>query len=421
MRTPTRSPTPSASPSRHCANDSENPGSSPPWLGSGTASALNQTPAMRKDTVDRAPGLSVRLKLTLSYGGLLMLAGALLLAAVRVFLLRLDALGSNIMFSFLLRDFVATAAIVLAFLLVLGLLGGWLLAGRMLAPLTRITYATHMAATGSLSHRIRLPGRRDEFRELADSFDAMLARLEAHDAEQQRFAANASHELRTPLSITKTLLDVARHEPARCTGELIERLHTVNARAIELTEALLMLSRADQRSFTLEHVDLSLIAEEATEMLLAFAEKRGVTLETAGDVAPTNGSHALLLQMTTNLVHNAIVHNLPEQGTVWARTSVRPQSVMLTVENTGEKLTPQLVSTLTEPFQRGTQRIRTDHAGVGLGLAIVKSITQAHDGTLTITPRTEGGLHVTVQLPATPTHTGRSRACTWSPGPLTPP
>ncbi len=369
--------------------------------------------------MDRAPGLSVRLKLTLSYGGLLMLAGALLLAAVRVFLLRRVAPGSNIMFSFLLRDFVATAAIVLAFLLVLGLLGGWLLAGRMLAPLTRITDATRTAATGSLSHRIRLPGRRDEFRELADSFDAMLARLEAHDAEQQRFAANASHELRTPLSITKTLLDVARHEPARCTGELIERLHTVNARAIELTEALLMLSRADQRSFTLEHVDLSLIAEEATEMLLAFAEKRGVTLETAGDVAPTNGSHALLLQMTTNLVHNAIVHNLPEQGTVWARTSVRPQSVMLTVENTGEKLTPQLVSTLTEPFQRGTQRIRTDHAGVGLGLAIVKSITQAHDGTLTITPRTEGGLHVTVQLPATPTHTGRSRACTWSPGPVT--
>ena len=371
--------------------------------------------------MDRAPGLSVRLKLTLSYGGLLMLAGALLLAAVRVFLLRRVAPGSNIMFSFLLRDFVATAAIVLAFLLVLALLGGWLLAGRMLAPLTRITDATRMAATGSLSHRIRLPGRRDEFRELADSFDAMLARLEAHDAEQQRFAANASHELRTPLSITKTLLDVARHEPARCTGELIERLHTVNARAIELTEALLMLSRADQRSFTLEHVDLSLIAEEATEMLLAFAEKRGVTLETAGDVAPTNGSHALLLQMTTNLVHNAIVHNLPEQGTVWASTSVRPKSVMLTVENTGEKLTPQLVSTLTEPFQRGAQRIRTDHAGVGLGLAIVKSITQAHDGTLTITPRTEGGLHVTVQLPATPTHTGRSSACTWSPGPLTPP
>ena len=106
--------------------------------------------------------------------------------------------------------------------------------------------------------------------------------------------------------------------------------------------------------------------------------------------------------MTTNLVHNAIVHNLPEQGTVWVTTSVHPESVVLTVENTGEKLTPQLVSTLAEPFQRGTERIRTDHAGVGLGLAIVKSITQAHDGTLTLTPRAAGGLRVTVQLPAAP-------------------
>ena len=270
----------------------------------------------------------------------------------------------------------------------------------MLAPLTRITDATRMAATGSLSHRIQLEGRRDEFRELADAFDAMLARLEAHVAEQQRFAANASHELRTPLAITQTLLDVARNDPNRDTGELVDRLHAVNTRAIDLTEALLLLSRADQRSFTPEHVDLSLIAEEATETLLPLAEKRGVTIETSGDMTPTIGSHALLLQLTTNLVHNAIVHNLPEQGTVWVTTSVHPKGVVLTVENTGEKLTPQLVATLVEPFLRGTERIRTDHAGVGLGLAIVKSITQAHDGTLTLTPRAAGGLRVTVQLPA---------------------
>ena len=277
----------------------------------------------------------------------------------------------------------------------------------MLAPLARITDATRMAATGSLSHRIRLPGRNDEFRELADAFDAMLARLEAQVAEQQRFAANASHELRTPLAITQTLLDVARNDPNRDNGELVDRLHAVNTRAIDLTEALLLLSRADQRSFAREHVDLSLIAEEATETLLPFAEQRGVTIETSGDVTPTIGSPALLLQMATNLVHNAIVHNLPEQGTVWVTTSVHPKSVVLTVENTGEKLTPQLVSTLVEPFQRGTKRIRTDHAGVGLGLAIVKSITQAHDGTLTLTPRAAGGLCVTVQLPAAPPHTHR--------------
>jgi two-component system sensor histidine kinase VanS len=290
---------------------------------------------------------------------------------------------------------------------VFGLLGGWLLAGRMLAPLTRITDATRMAGDGSLSHRIELDGRKDEFRELADAFDTMLARLEAHVAEQQRFAANASHELRTPLAITQTLLDVARNDQNRDTGELVDRLRAVNTRAIDLTETLLLLSRADQRSFTREHVDLSLIAEEVAETLLPLAEKRGLTIETSGDMSPTIGSHALLLQLSTNLLHNAIVHNLPEQGTVWVKTSAHSKTVELTVENTGEKLTPQLVSTLAEPFQRGTKRIRTDHAGVGLGLAIVKSIAQAHDGTLTLAPRAAGGLCVTVQLPAAPPHNGR--------------
>ena len=356
--------------------------------------------------MDRAPGLSVRLKLTLSYAGFLMLAGVLLLAVVWVFLLRyvpevLVGPGPPSPTRSDLQDaFAPKAAITLAFLLVFGLVGGWMLAGRMLAPLTRITNATRMAAGGSLSHRIQLEGRKDEFRELADSFDAMLARLDAHVAEQQRFAANASHELRTPLAVTQTLLEVARNDPNRDNGELVDRLHAVNTRAIDLTEALLLLSRSDQRSFTREHTDLSLIAEEASETLLPLAEERGLTIETSGDVATTIGSHALLLQMTTNLVHNAIVHNLPEQGTVWVTTSVHPKTVVLTVENTGKQLAPQLISTLVEPFRRGTERIRTEHAGVGLGLAIVNSVARAHDGTLTLTPRAAGGLCVTVQLPA---------------------
>jgi two-component system sensor histidine kinase VanS len=370
--------------------------------------------------VDRQPGLSVRLRLTLSYAGFLMLAGALLLAVVWVFLLR-DVPGSTFVptlsdfprvfdpRNFGPRVFGAATVTVLAFLLVFGLLGGWILAGRMLSPLTRITDATRIAANGSLSHRIQLEGRKDEFRELADSFDAMLARLEAQVAEQQRFAANASHELRTPLAVTQTLLDVARNDPNRDNGELVDRLHVVNTRAIDLTEALLVLSRADQRSFTTGHVDLSLVAEEATETLLPIAEQRGLTIETSGEETPTIGSHALLLQLTTNLVHNAIVHNLPEQGTVWVTTSVHPETVALTVENTGERLAPQLVSTLVEPFQRGTGRIRTDH-GVGLGLAIVKTITQAHDGTLTLTPRAAGGLRVAVQLPVAPLRGAGARA-----------
>jgi two-component system sensor histidine kinase VanS len=361
--------------------------------------------------------LSVRLKLTLSYAGFVTLAGALLLGAVWVFLLRYVPRGETVIVhnahvlvwpgrGALLRDFAPAAAVLGMLLLVFGLLGGWLLAGRMLAPLARITDATRVAATGSLSHRIGLPGRRDEFRELADAFDTMLAQLETHSAEQQRFAANASHELRTPLAITQALLDVARKNPDHDNGELVDRLRAVNTRAIDLTEALLVLSRADQRSSTREQVDLSLIAEEATETLLPFAEKRGVAIETSGETTPAIGSEALLLQLTTNLVHNAIVHNLPQQGTVWVTTAVHPDSVVLTVENTGERLAPQSVRTLVEPFQRGNERVRTGHAGVGLGLAIVNSITQAHDGTLTLTPRALGGLRVTVQLPAAPLHTG---------------
>ncbi|HEY5400261.1 MAG TPA: HAMP domain-containing sensor histidine kinase [Trebonia sp.] len=364
--------------------------------------------------MDREPGLSVRLKLTFSYAGFLVLAGALLLALWVVLLwyfphaaiIRDTRSGVGGAFapgrSLIQRDFGQAAVLVLAFLLVFGLVGGWILAGRMLAPLTRITDATRTAATGSLSHRIRLPGRSDEFRELADAFNTMLAQLEAHVAEQRRFAANASHELRTPLAITQALLDVARNDPNRDSGELDERLRAVNARAIDLTEALLLLSRAGQRSFTRERVDWSLLAEEAAETLLPLAEKHGVTIETSGDITPAVGSRALLLQMTTNLLHNAIIHNLPEHGTVQARTVIRPGSVLLTVENTGPKLTPELVSTLTEPFRRGTERLRGDHPGVGLGLAIVSSIAQAHAGALTLAPRAAGGLCVTVQLPAAP-------------------
>lgn len=363
--------------------------------------------------------MSVRLKLTLSYAGFLMFAGFLMLVAAWIagqpgqsfdFLLRyipdavISTLGGLVPGNraFLLRAYAPAAAIVLAFLLVFGLLGGWLLAGRMLAPLVRLTDAARVATTGSLSHRVGLPGRRDEFRELADAFDTMLERLEAHVGEQRRFAANASHELRTPLAITQTLLEVARTDPNRDTDDLVDRLRVINTRAIDLTEALLLLSRADQRSFVRERVDLSLIAEEATETLLRLAEKRGLSIETTGEVAAVTGSHALLLQMATNLVHNAIVHNLPERGTVWVATSLHAGTARLSVENTGERLASPVVSTFVEPFQRGTERIRADHAGVGLGLAIVRSIVQAHDGTLALAPRPAGGLRVTVQLPAAP-------------------
>jgi two-component system sensor histidine kinase VanS len=377
------------------------------------------------------PSRTVRLRLTLLYSGLFLVLGVALLAATYLIFRSnsgvdlivptgnrggLHGISRNPEVVRQVRQMYETSlartshglhqgliqsGIALAIMTAVSIALGWLVAGRVLRPLRAMTVTTQQISERNLDERLALSGPRDELKDLADTIDGLLARLEAHVAEQQRFAANASHELRTPLAITQTLLDVARSEPNRDDGELVERLHAVNSRAIELTEALLLLSRAGQRSFTPEDVDLSLMAEEAAETLLPFAEARGVTIETSVETTATIGSRALLLQLSTNLIHNAIVHNLPG-GTVWVTTGVHPNSVVLTVENTGEKLTPQLVSTLDEPFQRGTQRIRTDHAGVGLGLAIVKSIAQAHGGTLTLTPRAAGGLCVTVQLPAAP-------------------
>ena len=357
----------------------------------------------------RRRGLSVRLKLTLSYAGFLAVAGALLMGVVWAFLLRYvpdtsrGLLGISPNRYLLVHTFAPAAAVAMAFLLLFGLVGGWILAGRMLAPLTQITDAARTAGNGSLSHRIRMKGRQDEFRELSDAFDSMLEQLESHVDEQRRFAANASHELRTPLAISQTLLDVARKDPTRDRGELINRLQAVNTRAIDLTEALLLLSRSDRGNFVRESVDLSLVVEEAAETLLQLAERRGITLDVTGRATRTSGSAELLLRMVTNLVQNAIVHNLPDGGTVTVHTEAHGGTSVLRVENTGRRLPPELVSTLVEPFQRGTERVRTDeHPGVGLGLAIVHSIVRAHDGTLELAARPAGGLLVTVRLPGTP-------------------
>jgi two-component system sensor histidine kinase VanS len=393
------------------------------------------------------PLRTVRLRLTLLYSGLFVVSGAVLLAITYVLVRRAGgpdlvvagggphgpagpralekALANPDVARYVrhaaeqqysralqahaddLHQLLVRSGIALAIMTVVSIALGWLVAGRVLRPLRAMTATTRQISGRNLHERLALSGPRDELKDLADTIDGLLARLEAHVAEQQRFAANASHELRTPLAVTQTLLDVARSDPNRDDRELVERLHAVNTRATHLTEALLLLSRAGQRSFTREDVDLSLMAEEAIETLLPLAEERGVTIETSVEMTPTIGSRALLLQLSTNLVHNAIVHNLPEGGAVWVSTGARPDVVELTVENTGETLTRQRVSTLVEPFLRGSERIRADHAGVGLGLAIVESITQAHDGTLTLTPRAAGGLRVTVQLPAAPPHAGR--------------
>jgi two-component system sensor histidine kinase VanS len=337
----------------------------------------------------------VRLRLTLLYSGLFLVSGLVLLAAT--YLLFRSNTGVDLIVptgamhrwispddlnrvrqmyagaverdTHGLHQGLIQSGIALAIMTVLSIALGWLVAGRVLRPLRAMTATTQQISESNLNERLALSGPRDELKDLADTVDGLLGRLEAHVAEQQRFAANASHELRTPLALTQTLLDVARNDPSRDRGELVDRLQEVNSRAIGLAEALLLLSRADKRSFVRERADMSLIAEEATETLLPLAETHGVTIETSGEETPT---------------------------------SAHPKRVEFTVENTGEPLTPELVATLAEPFQRGSTRTRSDHAGVGLGLAIVKSIAQAHDGTLTLTPRAAGGLRVTVHLPAGP-------------------
>ena len=296
---------------------------------------------------------------------------------------------------------VTGVAIVL--LAVVAVVAGWWLAGRVLRPLHHITATARRLSLANLDERIDLKGPRDELKELADTFDAMLGRLEQAVESQRRFVANASHELRTPLAIQRAAIQIglADASPERVEHMRVELLEA-NRRSERLIDGLLTLAQGERGLDARRPVRLDEVVREAAEPHRRTAREAGITIRLDTRPVTVTGDAVLLTRLAANLVHNAVVHNLPEQGTVWVTTSVRPEAAVLTVENTGEKLAPELVAALVEPFQRGTERIRTDHAGVGLGLAIVKSITQAHDGTLSLTPRPAGGLCVTVQLPAAP-------------------
>ncbi|WP_405139492.1 ATP-binding protein [Sphaerisporangium sp. NBC_01403] len=295
------------------------------------------------------------------------------------------------------------SAMALLILLVMAVVLGWFVAGRMLAPLQRITTAARGIAGSTLHERIALAGPKDEIRELADTFDGMLERLHKAFQAQNRFAANASHELRTPLAGMRTVLQVALAAPhAYRLEDLGPKLLTLNRRSTEITEALLTLARADHGAVVEEDVRLGVLVQEMCAQTKAQAERAGVTLTASGDQGRLRGDRVLLRQLVVNLVDNAVRHN-HRGGSVTVRVDERPDGdVRLVVRNTGRKLSRTEADRAFEPFHRldTRQASRSDRpSGHGLGLAIVESIVRAHGGTLRAEPPRDGGLEITVTLP----------------------
>ncbi|MFS0732109.1 HAMP domain-containing sensor histidine kinase [Microbacterium sp. 1P10UB] len=357
--------------------------------------------------VARRGGLSLRIKLTLSYAGLVVVAG-IALFTVGFLVLRFIPDG-NLWLNDgswapnkrdLLQVFVKYTWWAIGTLVVIGLVGGWLLAGFMLRPLDRITAAVRRVGDGALGERIDLPGPRDELTELADAFDAMAARVQLTIEEERRFAANASHELRTPHAIIRTLLEVGEADPAgRDVDTLLRRLSATNDRSIAIMESLLALARGELGETA--PVDLAVVVAETIEEQGPDAAARSIRLHPSLRPAVVTADPTLVARLVANLVRNAIVHNV-EGGVIWLSTRSDDEGAVLAVSSTGPRIDASLAATLTEPFVRGAGRTRGADGpqGSGLGLAIVSSIVRAHDGALDVEPRAGGGLAVSVRLPA---------------------
>ncbi|MDQ0710075.1 two-component system sensor histidine kinase VanS [Arthrobacter woluwensis] len=356
----------------------------------------------------RPRGLGLRLKLTLSYAAFLFVSGsgffALVLLLLRYlpagFLVTVDG-GFAPSRRDLMEALLPKAALGLLFFAVVGLVGGWLLAGAMLKPIGRIHEVALAVQRGEVDRRIHLEGKGDELRELADSVDAMLDRLSAMLEEQRRFAANASHELRTPHAVMGGMLELAESDPdAVDVPHLLRRLREVNTRATGTVEALLALTRAEGSRLLPEPCDLAELAEESLGSQREELESRRITVLADYGGAPVEGDRVLLAQLVGNLVRNAVVHNLADGGDLWLRTGEDPGGgAFLEIQNPGEAVSQELLGHLTEPFVQGRGRQAGPGRGSGLGLAIVAAIAQAHGARLDLTARPGGGLRVRVTFP----------------------
>jgi signal transduction histidine kinase len=276
---------------------------------------------------------------------------------------------------------------------------GWVLASRALRPLRQITRTANRVADRSLHERIGLDGPDDEVKELADTIDAMLQRLDRSFDAQRRFVANASHELRTPLAVNRTLLEVALGEPdvSDDLRQLGPRLLTTSERSERLIGGLLTLARSEHEVTTPAPLDLAELVAEAVEHERSEAAGAGITLVADLQVAPAAGDPMLVERLAVNLVQNAVRHS-PPGATATVRTGLDHDHAFFEVENPGPVLDQDGVDGMFEPFRRGNGRT-SDDRGVGLGLSIVRSVAQAHGGRVSARPRPSGGLVVRVELP----------------------
>ena len=378
-----------------------------------------------------APGsrlrrLTIRARLTLTYAGLVTGSGAVLIALVYLYMRQLqvavpeqapstDGVEEEVYLRItLMSEFLNTMLVIsLGALVLLALLSGavgWVVAGRMLAPLSTMNEAAKQAASGDLSRRLSLTGPRDEIRDLADTYDHMLDSLETSLGTYRRFAANASHELRTPLATAQTMIDVTLADPAASAEQLrslAERLRETNRANVETVDALLDLAEAQSGDLYREQVDLGEVVASALSQLVPEAGAREVNLPEPPDaLVVVEGDPVLLRQAVSNLLRNAVRHNVAHGGIELELTSTDDRA-RLRVSNDGSLVPAERLESLREPFVRGSGRGRTRDAGHGLGLAIVSAVATAHNGVLELSANPSGGLTATLDLPVRnddPTH-----------------
>ncbi|MFF1924753.1 sensor histidine kinase [Streptomyces sp. NPDC058221] len=379
---------------------------------------------------------TIRIRLTLLYGGMFLIAGILLLSIIYMLAAQALHVGSELPFKIAngsvtsdicnlpekasvetfnaamnscvnhqrqqaLDTLLNRSLLALVGLSVIAFAFGYAMAGRVLSPLGRITRIARRVAGTDLSRRIELDGPDDELKELADTFDDMLERLERAFTAQQRFVGNASHELRTPLAINRTLLEVHLSDPQAPPElkQLGKTLLATNERSEQLVEGLLLLARSDNQIVERKPVDLAEVASRALDQTRAEAEAKGVELRGGLTPAVVQGNGVLLERIALNLVQNAVRYNVPDDGWVEVTTELLPGQALLVVSNTGPVVPGYEIDNLFEPFRRlRTERTGSDK-GVGLGLSIARSVARAHGGRIIAEPREGGGLVMRVSLP----------------------